>query len=89
MNNPPRPGMESSMPQSASGKRTSLVDALDRLLSTGAALGGELTLSVADVDLVYVGLRAVARSSTPDDVDLRMPAHSQPHAISGHQGSAQ
>jgi hypothetical protein len=37
----------------------SLVDVLDRLLETGVAVSGDLVLSVADVDLVVVGLRAV------------------------------
>jgi Gas vesicle protein len=34
-----------------------LVDLLDRLLSGGVVLGGDITLSIADVDLVYLCLR--------------------------------
>jgi hypothetical protein len=34
-----------------------LVDLLDRLLSGGVVLSGDITLSIADVDLVYLCLR--------------------------------
>jgi hypothetical protein len=36
-----------------------LVDLIDRLLSGGVVLGGDITLSIADVDLVYLLLRVV------------------------------
>jgi hypothetical protein len=36
-----------------------LVDLLDRLLAGGVVVEGDLTLAVADVDLVRLGLRAV------------------------------
>ncbi|NTU78737.1 MAG: gas vesicle protein [Chloroflexales bacterium] len=36
-----------------------ILDLLDRALNKGVLLWGELTLSVADVDLVYVGLKAL------------------------------
>jgi hypothetical protein len=39
-----------------------LVDLLDRLLGCGAVLDGDLVLSVAGVDLVWLGLRAVLAS---------------------------
>jgi hypothetical protein len=47
---------------SASGPLTrqrdvALVDLLDRLLSGGVVLSGDITLSIADVDLVYLCLR--------------------------------
>ena len=35
---------------------------LDRLLATGVVLDGQLTLSLAGVDLVHVGLRALLAS---------------------------
>lgn len=41
---------------------TSLCDALDRVLDTGVVALGELTLSVADVDLLYLGLQLVVTS---------------------------
>jgi hypothetical protein len=43
-----------------------LVDLLDRLMAGGVVLGGDLTLAIADVDLVHVGLRAIITSVTPD-----------------------
>ena len=36
-----------------------IVDLLDRVLDKGVLLWGELVLTVADVDLVYVGLKAM------------------------------
>lgn len=41
------------------GRATSLVDLLDRLLATGVVLSGDLTISLAGVDLVTVRLRAL------------------------------
>lgn len=39
-----------------------LVDLLDRVLAKGVVVSGELTLSIADVDLVHVSLRALLAS---------------------------
>jgi hypothetical protein len=39
-----------------------LIDLLDRLLGGGVVIAGDITLAVADVDLVYVGLRALITS---------------------------
>jgi hypothetical protein len=39
-----------------------LVDLIDRLLGGGVVIAGDITLAVADVDLVYVGLRALIAS---------------------------
>jgi hypothetical protein len=39
-----------------------LVDLLDRLMAGGVVLAGDVTLSIADVDLVYIGLRAIIAS---------------------------
>lgn len=41
-----------------------LVELVDRVLNKGVVLSGDIMLSVADVDLVYVGLR-VLLSSVP------------------------
>jgi hypothetical protein len=40
-------------------ERTSLVDLLDRLLGSGVVLTGDVTISLAGVDLVTVKLRAL------------------------------
>ena len=39
-----------------------LVDLVDRVLNKGVVLTGDLTLGVAGVDLVYVGLRVLLAS---------------------------
>jgi len=41
-----------------------LVELVDRVVNKGVVLSGDIMLSVADVDLVYVGLR-VLLSSVP------------------------
>jgi hypothetical protein len=43
-------------------RHISLCEALDRLLDTGVVALGQVTLSVADVDLVYLGLQLVVTS---------------------------
>ncbi len=40
----------------------SLCEALDRILTKGAVLYGEVMLSVADIDLVYLGLQVILAS---------------------------
>jgi hypothetical protein len=39
-----------------------LVDLLDRLLAGGVVITGDITLSLADIDLVHVSLRLVISS---------------------------
>jgi hypothetical protein len=39
-----------------------LVDLLDRLLAGGVVIAGEITLAVANIDLVHVSLRALVSS---------------------------
>lgn len=41
----------------------SIVDLLDRLLDKGVVLSGDVTIAVADVDLVYLGLRVLLSSA--------------------------
>lgn len=36
-----------------------LVELVDRLVDKGVVLHGDITLAVADIDLIYVGLRAI------------------------------
>jgi Gas vesicle protein len=43
-------------------ERVSLVDILDRVLAGGVVVTGEITLSIADVDLVVISLRALLTS---------------------------
>lgn len=43
-------------------REVSLVDLVDRLLDGGVVIHGDITIAVADVDLLYVGLRALVSS---------------------------
>ena len=43
-------------------QEAALVDLIDRLLGGGVVIVGDVTLAAADVDLVYVGLRAIVAS---------------------------
>jgi hypothetical protein len=43
-------------------ERIALVDLLDRVLAGGVVVAGEITLSVADVDMVTISLRALVTS---------------------------
>jgi gas vesicle structural protein len=47
-----------------------LLELVDRVLNKGVVLTGDVTLSVAGVDLVYVGLRLLlASAATLDELD--------------------
>ncbi len=43
-------------------QRVSLCEALDRILNKGAVVSGELTIAVANVDLLYLSLQLVLTS---------------------------
>ena len=43
-------------------KKVTLIDALDRVIDKGAYVDGEVVLRVADVDLVFIGLRLIITS---------------------------
>ncbi|SDH82880.1 gas vesicle protein [Nonomuraea jiangxiensis] len=43
-------------------QRVALVDLLDRLLAGGVVVTGDLVLTIADVDLVRISLRALIAS---------------------------
>jgi hypothetical protein len=50
----------------ATWERVSIVDILDRVLGTGVVITGDVTISIADVDLVYISLHALVASVRPD-----------------------
>jgi hypothetical protein len=45
-------------------ERLALVDLLDRVLGGGVAIAGDITLSIAGVDLVVISLRALVASAS-------------------------
>jgi hypothetical protein len=63
--------MASVSPDQLPMQRVALVDLLDRVLAGGVVITGEVTLSVAEVDLVTISLRALLASAgavaAPDD----------------------
>jgi hypothetical protein len=69
-----KPVPQAPMPGTPSldSKDVSLCEALDRILNKGAVLFGEVMISVADIDLVYLGLKVIlssmetARGMQPD-----------------------
>lgn len=50
------------MTEIAPQRRVALVDLLDRVLAGGVVIAGEVRISIADVDLVHVSLRALVTS---------------------------
>lgn len=55
--------VDTRQPETFTG--VALVDLLDRVLATGVVVSGELVLSIAEVDLVYISLRALVASVRP------------------------
>lgn len=43
-------------------RRIALIDLLDRVLAGGVVISGDIRLSIADVDLVQISLRALISS---------------------------
>jgi hypothetical protein len=58
-----------------SGEQVALVDLVDRLIGGGVVLTGDVVLSLAGIDLVYLGLRLVVA-----------PAHDVRPALTGPLG---
>lgn len=55
----------------ADSRPVALVDLLDRVLASGVVVSGDLVLSIAEVDLVHISLRALlasVRAAPPDRV---------------------
>ncbi|MDY0812776.1 gas vesicle protein [Kitasatospora purpeofusca] len=68
MNGPP--GTPSGAP--APQRQAALIDLLDRLLSGGVVLTGDLVLSIADIDLVRISLRALILSVSEQNPSSHM-----------------
>ena len=43
-------------------RRITLLDLVDRLVGKGIVVSGDVTLALADIDLIYVSLRALISS---------------------------
>jgi len=55
-----RPGLALRLPSRE--RRVSLCETLDRVLNKGAVIAGDIVISIADVDLLYVGLHLMVTS---------------------------
>jgi len=54
--------IKSPMGRESTPERVTLIDALDKVLEKGAVIQGDVAIRVADVDLIYLGLRVVLTS---------------------------
>ncbi|MDQ0994664.1 gas vesicle protein [Streptomyces sp. V3I7] len=54
-------------------RQIALIDLLDRLLAGGVVLTGDLMLTIADIDLVRISLRALIVSVTDEMEELWIP----------------
>jgi gas vesicle structural protein len=60
--------------RAAAQQEVTLLELVDRVLNKGVVITGDITLSVADVDLVYVGLRVLLASvGTIERLDAERP----------------
>jgi hypothetical protein len=69
----------------ARSQSISLCDALDRVLDTGVVVLGEVTISVAEIDLIYLGLQLVVTSieNGRDHATDRLPNRGGPACRGG------
>jgi hypothetical protein len=64
--------VSASSSESPLQQQITLLELVDRVLNKGVSLSGDITLSVADVDLVYVGLRVLLASvGTLEELEQR------------------
>jgi hypothetical protein len=63
-------------------KEVTLLDLLDRILNKGVILWGDITISVADVDLIYLGLKVLLTSvETAEHMRKREEARCSHHPV--------
>jgi gas vesicle structural protein len=55
-------------------EQVTLIELVDRVLNKGVVIAGDITLAVADVDLVYLGLRVFLTSVATLDRAQEQPA---------------
>lgn len=64
-------------------ERVALVELVNRVVDRGVVLSGELTISVAEIDLLYVGLRLLLCSADRVDrppMEVGLPSVSRARA---------
>ena len=68
----------------ATRREVTLLEVLDRVIDKGVVLWGDLTLSVADVDLIYLGVKLLLSSVETADKMRRQALEASWEADSGH-----
>lgn len=63
---------------SDTGESVALVELVNRVVDRGVVLSGDLTISVADIDLLYVGLRLLLCSADRAGRPTDRPAPAPP-----------
>ncbi|RMB12374.1 gas vesicle protein GvpA/GvpJ/GvpM family [Eilatimonas milleporae] len=67
-------------------QRLALAELLDRALTKGVVVRGDITISLADVDLLYVGLKAVLASSDRAEVLFGRDGFQERQGLQGKEG---
>ena len=75
---------ESGVPVSE-GDRVALVELVNRVVDKGVVLHGELTISVADVDLLFVGLQVLLCSADRLMAPLTLETRPAPPSPAGRE----
>lgn len=70
-----------------SGEGQSLADAIDRILETGAVVDGQIVISLAGVDLIYLGVRALLGSVAAATRAGALPSQSRQAALNPPQAA--
>jgi gas vesicle structural protein len=62
-----------------------LVELLDRVVEHGVVLSGDITISVADVELIYLGLRLLIRTpiTEPAEAPDQLESHAEAKGTNG------
>jgi hypothetical protein len=68
--------LSAAIAEDSSSETATLCDTLDRVLDVGAVVDGELTISVAGIDLVYINLHAMVASVETARNIMEMPTRS-------------
>lgn len=71
----------------AEKREVTLLELVDRLLDRGVTLTGDITISVADVDLIVLGLRLMLASA--ERMEQLRTAGPAPAALTGHAESGE
>ena len=74
--------------QLASQREVALVDLVDRALNAGVVIDGDITISLADVELVYMNLRLLLGSVPTLRRDLAESLETGPAALLGEPREA-